>query len=453
MKHYIFNTFLLLILISCGGSKKTSNYSFLHENDDSVEFFIDSLVLEENGFMKIIYNNHIYQRQIHTVLLHPHGYELGEPVLDLNKTDTLLLSFDELDSDYKNYYYTLIHCNADWTPSELLESEYLEGFTEEPIYTYESSFNTIQSYIHYESMIPGENMKPTLSGNYLLIVFEEGERENPVLSKRMRIVDEKVRIEAEVKRATNLEQRNYQHEIDFVIQHPNHPINNPFNNIHVIIEQNSRWDNSIHGIQAIFVKTDELIYDLEDGNLFDGGNEYRYFDTKSTRYFSEFVKNIEFINDTTIVTLIADNKRSFQRYSNLWQDINGKKLIATQEGRNPSTEADYHLVKFSLPYEHEITHGDLYIHGQISDYNFPESHRLKYNKEEKKYEVSIYLKQGFYNYEYVLKKKNGNTLTSFIEGTHFETRNDYRIFIYHRKTGSFYDQLIGIKKVSSKGLF
>lgn len=453
MKQYCFYTILFLILISCGGAKKTTDYSFLYEDEDSLGITIDSLEIEENSVTEIVYNNHIYQSQIHTVLLHPYGFELGEPILDLQKTDSLLLSFDELDSDYKNYYYTLIHCNADWTPSDLLESEYLEGFTEEPIYTYESSFNTIQSYIHYESMIPGENMKPTLSGNYLLIVFEEGERENPVLSKRMMIVDEKVRIEAEVKRATLLDQRNYQHEIDFKVFHTGYEINNPFGDIYPVITQNNRWDNAIEGLPPVFVKNDELVYDFEEENLFDGGNEYRFFDSKSMRYFSERIKNIEFENDTNKIRLYTDKKRSFQRYSNLWQDINGKRLIQIQEGTHNGTEADYALIHFSLPFEHEITHGDLYVLGQISDYGFPSSHRMKYNKETGLYEADIYLKQGYYNYEYVLLKNDGEAISSFIEGTHFETVNDYTIYIYHRPSGEQYDQLIGIKRISSKGMF
>ena len=453
MKHYFLYIFLLFIFSSCGGSKKTSDYSFLYEDEDGMEVFIDSLDLEENSFSEIVYNNHIYQSQIHTVLLHPYGFELGEPILDLQKKDTLILSFDELDTDYKNYYYTLIHCNADWTPSDLLESEYLEGFSEEPIYNFESSFNTIQSYKHYEAMIPGENMKPILSGNYLIIVFEEGQKKNPVLSKRMMIADKKVSIEAEVKRATMLDQRNYQHEVDFKVLHSGYEINNPFGDIYTVITQNNRWDNAIEGLQPIFVKNDELIYDYEEENLFDGGNEYRFFDSKSMRYFSERIKNITFENDTNKIILYTDKKRSFQRYSNLWQDINGKRLIQVQEGSHNGTEADYALTHFSLPFEHEITHGDLYIFGQISDYGFPNSHRLKYNKETGLYEADIYLKQGYYNYEYVLLKNDGDAISSFIEGTHFETINNYIIYIYHRDSGENYDQLIGIKRISSKGLF
>ena len=77
---------------------------------------------------------------------------------------------------------------------------------------------------------------------------------------------------------------------------------------------------------------------------------------------------------------------------------------------------------------------------------------MKYNAETGQYECDIYLKQGYYNYEYVLKKYDGETLNRFIEGTHYQTVNDYYIFIYHRPTGEQYDQLIGLKKLTSKDL-
>lgn len=453
MRILTYSSLLLLFLAACGGSQKTADYSFLYEEEDSVEIIAVDFAMQEVEEVELIYNNHIYQPSIHTVLLHPMRFEMGNPILNINRGDSLILSFDELDEAPENYYYTLIHCNADWTPSDLLESEYLNGFTEEPIYHYESSFNTIQNYTHYEAIIPGENMQPTLSGNYLLIVFEEGKREQPVLSKRMMILDEKVRIEGDVKRATLLDQRNYQHEIDFKVLHPAYEIDNPFGDIYPVITQNNRWDNAITGLPPVFVKNKELIYDFEEENLFDGGNEYRFFDSKSLRYLSERIKGISFENDTNKITLYTDKKRSFLRYSNLWQDINGKRLIQVQEGTHNGTEAEYVLTHFSLPYEHQITHGTLYVFGQISDYGFPETHRLIYNDETGLYEADIYLKQGYYNYEYVLLKEDGNAISSFIEGTHYETKNDYTIYIYHRPTGEQYDQLIGVKKLNSKGLF
>lgn len=445
-----------LLLFSCGGTKKTTiDTDSLYENE-SEDTIAESSEEVEKEFIEpkqiLKYENAIYNPDIKTVLLHPTGFELGNPLIHLNYKDSLLLSFDDLSNRPKRYMYSLIHCNADWTPSDLLQNEYLEGFYEEPLIDYDFSFNTIQPYINYHTTIPSNNLRPILSGNYLLIVYPENEKDNPILSKRMLVIDEKVSVEGIVKRATDLEQRNYQHEIDFNIIHTGYSIDNPFGDIQVVITQNDRWDNAITGLQAVFVKENEISYDYEEENCFDGGNEYRFFDCQSLRYLSERLADISFENDTNKIILRTDNERRFQRYSSLVQDINGKRLIRVQEGNRDNIEADYALVTFTLPYQHQITHGDLYVHGQISDYGFPDTHKMHYNEDKGIYEASIYLKQGYYNYEYVFKKNEGGSLSRFIEGTHYQTVNDYKIYIYHRPTGEQYDQLIGIQKLTSKDL-
>lgn len=442
---------LVLFFWSCNNSKKITSI----ETDSGykkVEAKRTDVYKQETTSQNFFYKNTTYSANIKSVFLHPMGFELGNPVLQLSSNEKLLLSFDELIENPKNYYYTYIHCNADWTPSDLLENEYISGFFEEPITNYEFSFNTIQNYIHYRATIPSESMKPRFSGNYLLIVYEEGQKEQPILSKRFMVLDEKVIIDGQVKRATDLNQRNYQHEIDFTILHTGYEIDNPFGDVFPVILQNGRWDNSISGLQAVFVKDQEIVYDHEEENCFDGGNEYRFFEFQSLRYLSERLSSIYFENDTNKISLMTDYPRPFQRYSSLVQDINGKCLVRVQEGRKSQTEADYALVRFTLPYEHKVTHGDLYVFGQISDFEFPDSHKMTYNQQRQQYECDIYLKQGYYNYEYVLKKFDGQTLNRFIEGTHYQTVNDYYIYIYHRPTGEQYDQLIGLKKLTSKDL-
>ncbi len=140
--------------------------------------------------------NFIYKSNIKTVVFEQANLKLSEPVIDLGKGEHLMLSFDDLDGDFKNYSYTLIHCNANWVPSNLLQNEYLNGFAEDRIINYRSSFNTIQPYTRYWQEIPGREVQPIVSGNYLLVVFIEGEPDFPIITRRMMILDAKTNIEA-----------------------------------------------------------------------------------------------------------------------------------------------------------------------------------------------------------------------------------------------------------------
>jgi hypothetical protein len=360
------------------------------------------------------------------------------------------VSFDDLDADIKNYYYTIVHCNSDWTASDLMESEYISGFTNEAITDHDFSFNTIQKYTHYTFNFPDDNLKPILSGNYVFKIFEEGGE--TIAYKRFMILENKLTIEAQVRRATLANDRNTKHEIDFIIKHPNLVVADPFADIKVTIKQNNKEDNAITGLTPIFVKNNELVYDYEDDNTFLGNNEFRHFDIKSLRFQSDRIKEITYDSNYNHVYLFNDRKRPFDRYS-IEPDINGKFLIKSQEGWKTAIEADYAFVHFTLPVD-QVSYGDLYVIGGFSDWQLKDEFRLRYNAKQRRYEGNIYIKQGYYNYHYALN----DTITkrvdiSFIEGTHYQTRNDYYVYVYYRAIGDRYDRFVGFLKTSSKELF
>ena len=66
------------------------------------------------------------------------------PIIRLG--DQLRLTFDALNGREEDFYYTITHYNFDWTPSDLSKSEYLNGFDEVRIETYENSLNTLQIF-------------------------------------------------------------------------------------------------------------------------------------------------------------------------------------------------------------------------------------------------------------------------------------------------------------------
>lgn len=445
-----FNNFLTLqifgafIIFSCHSTKEI--YEEDYETNDSL--FSTEIPIKIPEI--ITYKNATFNGKIKTVLCHKKEEELSLPILNLKTEDQLLVSFDDLDADIKDYYYTIIHCNSDWTASDLTQNEYISGFTEEPITDYEFSFNTLQQYTHYNFSFPTKEMKVFLSGNYVFKIFEEGGK--TVAYKRFMILETKVTIEAQVRRATLAEDRNTKHEIDFTIKHPNLVVADPFSDIKVTIKQNNKEDNAITELTPIFVKNNELEYDYEDDNTFWANNEFRHFDIKSLRFQSERIKEITYDSTFNHVYLFNDRKRPFDRYS-IEPDINGKFLIKSQEGWKSSIEADYAFVHFTLPVEH-ISYGDLYILGEFSDWELKEDFKLKYNDKKKQYEGSIYLKQGYYNYHYALNDISTDRADiSFIEGTHYQTRNDYHVYVYYRAVGDRYDRLVGFLKTSSKELF
>jgi hypothetical protein len=418
-------------------------------------FFAATLLNAQEDYVNdnvLKYDDHAYKANIRTVQIHEMAWEYAAPVIKLNSGEQIELSFDDMDADRKQYSIAFVHCNADWKPSSLLESEYMDGFYDLNIINFSYSMNTMQKYTHYSVLFPQESCKMTKSGNYVVYVYLNGERSDLVLSRRFMIYDNKCNVNTTFRQSLGDGEQFSKQHIDFsVSQLGGYEITNPFADLKVTIMQNNRWDNAVTDIKPTFIGGGQFTYSLDDASTFDGGNEFRYFDIRSMRFYTERVKDI--YRDAELknhVTLVPDELRSTKPYL-FYNDFNGGYLIKNRESRgNPDTEAEYVYVDFFMPYPNPESAGNFYIMGKLTDWRMNKRSKMTYNYKRMGYEGQLFLKQGFYNYMIVLSndtKKGGNV--SITEGNHWETENDYYFLVYHRKFGGQYDQLIGYRKANS----
>jgi len=447
----IFSSGILFLLFFQCSSLNNRNFSAINtepaKNSESSE--IQPPVNDYYEINHMRFTDFVYQNNIKTVLFNRIGWEFSPPIIELNTDDKLELRFDDLDGDYKNYAYTIIHCNALWQPSDLAEYEYIQGFYEDQIRDYAFSRNTLTGYTHYHFVFPNENMQPILTGNYLMKVFVDNDPEKVVLTRRFMIFEQNVTIEATVKQATNLDIRVTHQEVDFTVNTSLYPVSNPYRDLRVVLMQNGRWDNAIIDLKPRLVQGNSLIFDYEDGNVFKGGNEFRNFDTKSLRYRSMRVESIISATNGWDVILKSDRNRRFLRYTTQ-DDINGQFLIRNDDYPNDFLEGDYAWVHFTLPHEKPFTDGNVYLMGEFTNWDLNPSNKMEYNYRDSQYEKKIQLKQGFYDYQYALLEDGSDEAdASIFEGTHSVTENNYTIYIYHRKPGEIFDSLIGIQHTNS----
>ena len=100
--------------------------------------------------------------------------------------------------------------------------------------------------------------------------------------------------------------------------------------------------------------------------------------------------------------------------------------------------------------ETPVPTGQIYILGALTDWQLDESSKLIYNTDSKSYQLALLLKQGYYNYLYILKDyKTARSDVAFIEGSHWETENVYTIYVYYREAGGLYDRLIAQQNLGS----
>ncbi|MGZ3900698.1 MAG: type IX secretion system plug protein, partial [Bacteroidia bacterium] len=198
------------------------------------------------------YDDYNYKSNIKTVKIHESTWEYASPLINLNSNEQIELSFDDIEGDQKQYSLTFVHCNADWTPSDLMISEYLSGFFDLNFINFTFSMNTLQKYTHYTILFPQQNLKFTKSGNYIVYVYSNGDKKDLVLSRRIMVYDDKVTLASTFRQSTGDEQFNKQH-IDFTIYNSGYDITNPYTDLKVVLTQNNRWDNAVTNIKPTFM--------------------------------------------------------------------------------------------------------------------------------------------------------------------------------------------------------
>lgn len=397
---------------------------------------------------QIRYENAEYSPDIKTVRLCPAGSENGYPILLLGKETQLELSFDDLSANQRDLYYTFEHCTYDWLPSNMAYSFYIEGAQYEIINEFNYSINTLQKYIHYKTLIPSENIRFKLSGNYLLKVYEDNDPSKLLLTRRFFVAENKVGIKAQVVRpAGNL--RDSHQEIDFMVNLGSLSGNLSRHDFKAVVMQNGRWDKIIQP-KPLFANNNELNFDYDDGTIsFPAGNEFRSADVRSYRVNALGVRRINQDSALRNIELKTDKLRMFEQYT-LLPDFNGQFVIRNFEGQTPDLDSDYLNVDFSVLSDASFFGQSVYLIGNFNNWRISASSRMKFQPEKGVYTQRLLLKQGLYNYCYVFGPSNSTLFDpAILEGNFFNTENDYQIFIYDRAFGTMHDALVGVKVINS----
>ncbi|MCF2875913.1 MULTISPECIES: DUF5103 domain-containing protein [unclassified Tenacibaculum] len=382
---------------------------------------------------------HLSAQNIKTVQLRPkNSNNQFSAIVPLGSV--LTLSFDDLDADSKDYQYKIQHMTHDWKPSNITTNQYIDGFDQIEIVNFSNSFNTLQPYTHYSVDLPNQNTVITKSGNYLISVLDEDYE--VVFTRRCVFYENITTVGVAVFRSRDTKSNNQKQTVQFAVNHPDLQINNPNQEINVTLFQNHNWSTAINNIQPQFIKPQQLLYNHTIATNFWGGNEFLNFDSKFIRTTSLNIAKVE-RKDIYNSYLYTDEQRADKIYT-YNPDINGQFIIRTMDSNIPNTEADYSLVHFSLDAFEPLEDKNIYVYGAYNNYRLTDENKMKYNSKDRIYEASILLKQGFYNYSYVTLDKNNLINLNEIDGSFFQTENEYTVIVYYKPFGETYDRVIGV---------
>ena len=382
---------------------------------------------------------------IKTITFKSRTAQQGElPILRLN--EPFFLEFDALVATEPDFYYTIEHYNYDWTRSNLVKMEYMKGFDDFRIVDYDNSYNAYQLYSHYKLKIPNAQTRAlTKTGNYMISIFND-DRE-VVFTRKFMIYEQRVGVGVAIKRSRDVRFIAGKQSVDIIINANSLTLNNPMQTVNTLIIQNNNLRTAVKNVKPQYTLGKELVYRYTNETAFWAGNEFRFFENKDVRAANVGVQFVD-LKDIYHNYLFVNSDRSRRPYT-YNPDINGNFLVTAIDVEDVSIEADYTMTHFALAYP-EFTDGSkVYVYGNFNNYALDEMNRMVFNDDENFYQAAFKLKQGFYNYKYVVVDSKGNLDEGLISGNFWQTENNYKVLVYYRDLGARYDKLIGFGESSS----
>lgn len=383
----------------------------------------------------------IFDEHIKSLQIRLEGDDFADPIVVLNSEDRIVINFDHLAEDREYFRYSIIHCNAFWQPSGLVDSEFLNGFNEGTIDSYRFSRGTTVHYVNYTLAIPNEQVRPTLSGNYLLRIYNEDDPDRTLLQCRFMVSEASAPVAVSAAGQTDIDYNKSHQQLSIIVDSERALVEDPFNDLIVTVSQNGRLDSEITLRQPLRMQGKRSVYEHQPQLIFDAGNEYRRFEAVSDYYPGMGVERIEYFDPYYHYVLYADSPRPAEYIYD--QTQHGRFFVRNYNSDDSEIEADYGVVHFTLDMP-EQPGAMIFVDGDFVQRRFDDSSRMFYNHASGRYEKAMLLKQGAYNYQYLFVPQGARRgYTGHIEGDHYQTVNEYSVRVYHRRRGERYDRLIG----------
>ncbi len=390
--------------------------------------------------------NAIFNERIRTLEVRNSASEYampGPPVIIMGSGDGITVEFDHLAEDREYLRYALVHCDANWQPSTINYTEYLDGFNEATIDDYDFSQATAVHYVHYSFSLPNDQMQPLLSGNYLIKVYPENDPEQTWLQCRFVVSEQTAMISGEMTSRTDVDYNRSHQQLSLAVNVERAQVRDVFNDLKIVVEQNGRIDNRAVVTKPMRVSGSTLYYEHVPQLIFKAGNEYRRFECVSNTYPGMHVDRVEWHAPYYHSVLEADETRVGESY-HYDETLSGGFVVREYNADDSDVQADYQVVHFTLNYP-ETPGFTFYVDGDFVQRRFSPDSRMFFNQATQRYERAMLLKQGAYSYQYLAVAPGAATgRTDIIEGDKYETRNRYTIYVYNHRIGERYDRLIGV---------
>lgn len=362
------------------------------------------------------------------------------PVAIMGQQSAVNISFDDLTHEYHRYCYKIEHCESNWTAStQLFSSDYCEGFAEgNTIDDMAESVNTAQLYTHYALQIPNDRCRPKISGNYRVTVYDENDDDRPVLRACFMVAEPAMAVTLRQLTNTDVDYDGSHQQISMQVAFNSLPVTNAATQVSTVVLQNGRWDNAVVGSKPQYVMNGGLKWDHNRDFIFPAGNEYHKFELLDVKRTAMGVERIDWDGKQYHAHLWPDEPRPNYVYD---EDANGAFIIRNTDNIENSSTTEYVMVHFTLKAPKQDA--PVFINAKWTNDQFLPEYEMKWNAAKLCYENSLWLKQGYYSYQYLTRDNTGRYAPLPSEGSFYQTSNTYQALVYYRSTRDRTDRLVG----------
>lgn len=395
---------------------------------------------------------------------------MNPPAIPLGSGQTITVSFDQLAEDFTDLRLRLIHCNSDWTQSELDDQEFLDGFNIFDLEDYAHSQSTLQHYVNYRIQLPMPGSPIVASGNYIFQIFHRDNPDIVLLQGRFMVYEDSASISGAVSTKTFKGTNDHWQQLSIGASLKNQngiQTINPHNDLSLQVYKNGE-DFSMRSISSpMRIEGNRIYWENSNALIFPAGNEYRRFENLSTAIEGMRIDSVRYLEPRYQIWIQPDQNRRFKEYE-FDRTQHGRFKIRAYNASDSDLAADYINVNFTLT-TNRIPGIDVFIDGEFSNGNFSDFNRMTYDDTAGCYRATIPLKHGSYNYRYlalpsnmaskILRLANNENLTlsqivgdydpgEALEGNKFETENEYWCALFFRSPGGRADRLIGFANIT-----
>jgi len=381
---------------------------------------------------------------VRTIQLYRGEDERQLPILALGGRDRLTLEFDVMGNRGRPLSVYFYHADREWQ-RDLTSIEYMTSFQRDDLLDYSLSRATDMPYVHYTYSFPNQSIDFTLSGNYILRVTEQG-REDEVLFEQPFFITEQSASQ-ELAFSSVIVGSGFPATLPLLRFIPPADLGGNAFDFSVCFVRNGRYELARCSTDPMLAAQPALQFELEPEFAFMPEPAEYFLDLRYVRAGAH-IELADLSTSPPTVTLKPD-------YANfpgtpLAELLNGQTVVSAvvDNVADPDVSGEYVEAGFSLvPPDEMPFSGDVVVVGSFSDWRVDPRNTLKWVPERGRYEGSVLLKQGLYEYRYAVSDPRYQQALSMAPP---RVENLYSTFVYYRDIRLNTDRLISVEGVMTR---